>query len=74
MKMQLSFTSRKRIRKNFGKITHVASMPNLIEVQKNSYDAFLQSNIPSDQRKNSGLQEVFSFIFPIEDPAGQACI
>jgi len=74
MSMQLSFTSRKRIRKNFGKITHVASMPNLIEVQKNSYDAFLQSNIPSEERKNSGLQEVFNFIFPIEDPVGQATI
>ena len=74
MSMQLSFTSRKRIRKNFGKITHVSSMPNLIEVQKKSYDHFLQSGVKVADRKKFGLQEVFSFVFPIEDAAGNASL
>ena len=41
--MAKSFTARKRIRKNFGRIPEVAPMPNLIEVQKLSYDKFLES-------------------------------
>lgn len=69
-----SFTSRKRIRKNFGRIAQVAVMPNLIEVQKNSYDAFLQINVPAEQRKNTGLQEVLSSAFPINDFLGTATL
>ncbi|MGE0754053.1 MAG: DNA-directed RNA polymerase subunit beta, partial [Alphaproteobacteria bacterium] len=66
-KTGLSFTSRKRIRKNFGRIETITSMPNLIEVQKNSYDQFLQINIPSGDRTNTGLQGVFASVFPIKD-------
>ncbi len=69
-----SFTSRKRIRKNFGRIAQVATMPNLIEVQKNSYDTFLQINIPAEQRKNAGLQEVLGSAFPINDFLGTATL
>jgi DNA-directed RNA polymerase subunit beta len=65
--MAKSFTGRKRIRKNFGRIPTVAPMPNLIEVQKSSYDQFLQMNIHADKRKESGLQEVFKSVFPIKD-------
>ena len=43
--MTLSFTGRKRIRRNFGRISAAAEMPNLIEVQKTSYDAFLQTGV-----------------------------
>ena len=46
-----SFTQRKRIRKTFGRIREVAPMPNLIEVQKASYDSFLQIGVPAEQRK-----------------------
>ena len=62
-----SLTSRKRVRKSFGRITEVAPMPNLIEVQKSSYDHFLQMGVPADDRENVGLQEVFTTVFPIED-------
>jgi DNA-directed RNA polymerase subunit beta len=64
---QLSFTARKRIRKSFGRIETITSMPNLIEVQKNSYDQFLQINIPAEKRTNTGLHSVFKSVFPIKD-------
>ncbi|MEZ5692056.1 MAG: DNA-directed RNA polymerase subunit beta [Rickettsiales bacterium] len=64
---QLSFTARKRIRKSFGRIETITSMPNLIEVQKNSYDQFLQINVPVEQRTDTGLQAVFKSVFPIQD-------
>ena len=62
-----SFTSRKRVRKNFGRIPTVVPMPNLIEVQKNSYEGFLQRNIKREDRITAGLQEVFQSVFPIQD-------
>ncbi|HYB55789.1 MAG TPA: DNA-directed RNA polymerase subunit beta, partial [Alphaproteobacteria bacterium] len=65
--MAKSFTGRKRIRKHFGRISEVAPMPNLIEVQKNSYDQFLQKNGAPEQRPTFGLQEVFKSVFPIRD-------
>jgi DNA-directed RNA polymerase subunit beta len=65
--MAKSFTERKRIRKDFGRIRAVAPMPNLIEVQKSSYDAFLQIHTKAADRDNSGLQEVFKSVFPISD-------
>ena len=65
--MTLSFTGRKRLRKFFGKIVEVAQMPNLIEVQKTSYDQFLQVDKPEGGRKDEGLQAVFSSVFPIKD-------
>ena len=64
---RLSFTARKRIRKSFGRIETTTMMPNLIEVQKNSYDHFLQINIPAEKRTNTGLQTVFKSVFPIKD-------
>ncbi|MDB5406880.1 MAG: DNA-directed polymerase subunit beta [Rhodospirillales bacterium] len=65
--MTKSFTGRKRIRKSFGRIPEVAPMPNLIEVQKSSYDHFLQMAVPPEQRTAVGLQEVFKSVFPIRD-------
>lgn len=65
--MSKSFTGRKRIRKTFGRIAEVTTMPNLIEVQKSSYDQFLQVGVVAEQRQNSGLQEVFRSVFPIKD-------
>jgi DNA-directed RNA polymerase subunit beta len=62
------------MRKSFGRITQVAEMPNLIEVQKNSYDGFLQINTVAEQRTNTGLQEVFNSIFPIEDNGGTSTL
>ena len=56
--MTLSFTGRKRLRKNFGKIVEIAQMPNLIEVQRTSYDQFLQLVKPQPGRKDEGLEAV----------------
>ena len=65
--MAKSFTQRKRIRKNFGRLQEATAMPNLIEVQKASYDNFLQINVPAEEREDSGLQAVFKSVFPIRD-------
>ena len=65
--MAISFTGKKRIRKSFGRIAEVAPMPNLIEVQKSSYDHFLQMGVVPEQRTSVGLQEVFKSVFPIRD-------
>src|SRR5579871_854147 len=65
--MTLSFTGRKRLRKFFGHMTEVAEMPNLIEVQKTSYDQFLQVAKPEGGRLDIGLETVFKSVFPISD-------
>src|SRR6187397_1247622 len=65
--MTLSFTGRKRLRKFFGHMTEVAEMPNLIEVQKTSYDQFLQVEKPEGGRIDMGLEAVFKSVFPISD-------
>ncbi|MCP5368059.1 MAG: DNA-directed RNA polymerase subunit beta, partial [Hyphomicrobiales bacterium] len=65
--MALSYTGRKRFRKNFGRLTTPAEMPNLIEVQKTSYEQFLQKDVDMDARPDTGLQEVFKSVFPIKD-------
>ena len=59
-----TFTPRKRIRKSFGRIPEVAPMPNLIDVQRSSYEGFLQMHVRPDSRTNTGLQEVFRGVFP----------
>ncbi len=61
----------KRVRKDFGRIPIVAPMPNLIEVQKSSYDKFLQRESPLKVRQKSGLWNVFKSVFPIKDFAGK---
>jgi len=66
-----TFTPRKRIRKSFGRIPEVAPMPNLIDVQRSSYEGFLQMHVRPDSRTNTGLQEVFRGVFPIDDFAGR---
>src|SRR5246127_373904 len=65
--MAISLTSKKCIRKSFGRVPEVAPMPNLIEVQKSSYDHFLQMGVVPEQRAGVGLQEVFKSVFPIRD-------
>ena len=65
--MATTFTGRKRVRKFFGHIREVAAMPNLIEVQKASYDQFLLVNEPKGGRPDEGLQSVFKSVFPISD-------
>ena len=72
--MTLSYTGKKRIRKSFGKIPEAGSMPNLIEVQKSSYDQFLQKDAHSYERIEEGLQAVFKSVFPIRDFSDRAVL
>ncbi|MGB0397408.1 MAG: DNA-directed RNA polymerase subunit beta, partial [Candidatus Puniceispirillaceae bacterium] len=69
-----SLNSRKRVRRFFGHLSEVAQMPNLIEVQRSSYDQFLQLGVAKQDRQNTGLQESFASVFPIHDFAGRAIL
>ena len=62
-----SFTGRKRIRKTFGKIPEAVQMPNLIEVQRSSYEQFLKRDVRPQDRGDEGLEAVFKSVFPIKD-------
>ncbi|MCU0831783.1 MAG: DNA-directed RNA polymerase subunit beta [Rhizobiaceae bacterium] len=70
MAQTATFNGRRRIRKFFGKIPEVTEMPNLIEVQKASYDQFLMMEEPEGGRPDEGLQAVFKSVFPITDFSG----
>ena len=70
--MTMSFTGRKRVRKNFGHIREVAPIPNLIDVQRTSYEGFLQRDAGPEGRRQAGLQEVLTTVFPIRDFADKA--
>ena len=63
----IPFTEGQRVRREFSKIKTPLEIPNLIELQRRSYDKFLQADVPADKRANIGLQAVFKSIFPIED-------
>jgi len=62
-----SFTGKKRIRHSFGRIPEAVKMPNLIEVQRASYEQFLQREVRSGLRKDQGIEAVFKSVFPIKD-------
>lgn len=74
VQMANTLIGRKRIRKFFGKIKEVAEMPNLIEVQKASYDQFLMVEEPKGGRPEEGLQAVFKSVFPISDFSNTALL
>jgi DNA-directed RNA polymerase subunit beta len=65
--MAQSFTGKKRIRKSFGRIPEAVQMPNLIEVQRSSYEQFLQREVRSNERRIEGIEAVFRSVFPIKD-------
>ncbi|HKH82032.1 MAG TPA: DNA-directed RNA polymerase subunit beta [Methylovirgula sp.] len=72
--MAQTFSGRKRVRKFFGHLREVAEMPNLIEVQKASYDQFLMVAEPQGGRPDEGLEAVFRSVFPISDFANVALL
>jgi DNA-directed RNA polymerase subunit beta len=65
--MAYSIANNPLLRKNFSKIKKVIDIPNLIDIQKNSYKRFLQIDVPAEARKYSGLEAVFKSVFPIRD-------
>ncbi len=65
--MAQSFLGQKRLRKYYGKIREILEMPNLIEVQKSSYDLFLKSGDQPDPMDGEGIMGVFQSVFPIKD-------
>ncbi|MGB7920117.1 MAG: DNA-directed RNA polymerase subunit beta [Desulfobacterales bacterium] len=64
----------RRIRKNFGKIRKIVDIPDLIAVQRESYNRFLQMDVPPEKREDAGLQAVFQSVFPIKDFTGSASL
>ncbi|WP_430419288.1 DNA-directed RNA polymerase subunit beta [Phenylobacterium sp.] len=65
--MAQSFTGKKRIRFSFGRIPEAVQMPNLIEVQRSSYEQFLQREVRAGERREEGIEAVFKSVFPIKD-------
>ncbi len=64
----------KRIRKNFGKIKKIVDIPDLIGMQRESFQRFLQMGVAPEKRRNIGLQAVFKSVFPIKDFTGSASL
>ena len=72
--MELSFTEKKSIRKNFGKLKEILSIPNLIDVQKKSYKQFLTVLDQDKSASQKGLASVFKSVFPIEEMSDKATL
>ena len=72
--MAYSFTEKKRIRKDFGKLPTVMEVPYLLAIQLDSYRKFLQQGLPADQRLEEGLEAAFRSVFPISSYSGNAAL
>ena len=72
--MAYSFTERKRLRKDFGKISEAMAMPYLLAIQVDSYGQFLQLGVPAEAREEKGLHAAFRSVFPIVSYSGNAAI
>jgi len=72
--MAYSFTEKKRIRKDFGKLPRVMDVPYLLAIQLDSYSGFLQEGLDPAKRKDQGLQAAFKSVFPIVSYSGNAAL
>jgi DNA-directed RNA polymerase subunit beta len=72
--MAYSFTEKKRIRKDFGKLPNILEVPYLLETQLESYRQFLQEDIPAEKRGDVGLHAAFKSVFPIASYSGNASL
>ena len=72
--MAYSYTEKKRIRKDFGKLRHVRDVPSLLAIQLDSYKKFPQDGVPADQRGEHGLHAAFKSVFPIVSYSGNAAL
>jgi len=72
--MAYAYAEKKRIRKDFGKLSSVMDIPYLLAIQLDSYQKFLQSNSSPDEREDIGLQAAFKSVFPIVSYSGYAAL
>ncbi|MGI9249791.1 MAG: DNA-directed RNA polymerase subunit beta [Pseudohongiellaceae bacterium] len=72
--MVYSYTEKKRIRKNFGKLPSAMDIPYLLSIQVDSYGQFTQANTPLEARQEQGLHAAFKSVFPIESYSGKAVL
>jgi DNA-directed RNA polymerase subunit beta len=72
--MAYSFTEKKRIRKNFGKLPEILEVPSLLSIQLNSYRQFLQNPVSPEAREEVGLHAAFKSVFPISSYSGNAAL
>ena len=72
--MPSTVTNRHRIRHSFGHIQAPLLVPHLLKIQLDSYERFLQREVPPDQRKDEGLEAVFRSVFPISDFSGSSTL
>ncbi len=72
--MAYSFTEKKRIRKDFGKLSEVMEIPYLLSIQVDSYGKFLQEDVAAAERKEIGLHAAFRSVFPIVSYSGSAAL
>src|SRR5262245_21973591 len=72
--MAYSFTEKKRIRKDFGKLSEIMEVPYLLSIQVDSYSHFLQQNVSSEMREDVGLHAAFRSVFPIVSYSGNAAL
>ena len=70
--MVRSYTERRRFRKSFGRVKEKTTIPNLIALQKSSFDSFLQYGVPQKDREDTGLLGLFNSFFPVKDNVGKA--
>jgi DNA-directed RNA polymerase subunit beta len=71
---RLSYTEKKRIRADFGSRIETLKVPSLLKIQLDSYEKFLQLNVPASSRENIGLESAFSSVFPITSFSGRATL
>ena len=72
--MSYSFTEKKRIRMNFGKMADALEVPYLLAIQVESYRKFLQLDVQKEARKDLGLQSAFRSVFPVLSYSGNAAL
>ena len=72
--MPSTLENRHRIRKSFGSLTAPIKVPHLLKVQLDSFERFLQRDVPPDQREDKGLEAVFRSVFPVSDFSGTSTL
>src|SRR5690554_4204263 len=72
--MAYSFTEKKRIRKDFGKLPGILKVPYLLSIQIDSYEQFLQDKVRPEERNEVGLHAAFKSVFPIVSYSGNAAL